>query len=138
MIDVICATLTWTVSAKNQYLQQCKLANLICSESEHNPNVKWVITFYPMNYQHSGSSIFFKVIDTISSLFIFFKKNFERTKNANQVTKQTNQRNKSKRTLNNKSNNFLRTKTSKRVENWFFRVWCFLFYSKSFLKTRQN
>lgn len=69
-----------------------------------------------MNYQHSVSSIFFKVIDTISSLFVFFKKNFERTKNANQVTKQTNQRNKSKRTLNNKTNNFLRTKTSKRVK----------------------
>ena len=66
-------------------------------------------------FPHSISSIVNEVIRTISSLFIYFcTKRFRAHKNMSQA--KINEQNKIKRTKNSKGNNFLRTKTSKRVE----------------------
>ena len=63
---------------------------------------------------------------------LFFYEKISRYKNANQT--KTNQQNKNKRTTNNKGNNFLRIKSSKREKNgwfWFDLRFC---SAKSFRK----
>ena len=70
-----------------------------------------------------------------ASLF-FLRKDFERTK-AQIKPKQTN-KNKNKRTKNNKGNNFLLIKTSKRTKIGYFALWCFLYAQNIFVKRKIN
>ena len=72
------------------------------------------------------SSIVNKVIRTISSMFIFLTKKIWPHENANQT-----KINKIKRTKNNKGNNFLRTKTSKRGGLFVLRFGAFLGLKKN-------
>ena len=61
-------------------------------------------------------------------MFIFLTKKVWAHENANQT--KTNLQNKIKRAKNNKGNNFLRTKTSKRGEIVCFAFWCFFTLKK--------
>ena len=80
------------------------------------------------------SSIVNEAIKTISSQF-FFMKRFWAYKNANQA--KNNLRNKKKQTKNNKGNNFLHIKTSKRVKFFCFALWCFLRTQNLFVKKKK-
>ena len=76
------------------------------------------------------NSIVNEVIRIISGLLFFYEKilNAQKCKSSqNQLTK------KNKRTKNNKGNNFLLTKTSKRQRIVYFAFWCFFYAQHLFV-----
>ena len=82
------------------------------------------------------SSVVNETIKTISSQFIFSRKDFEREKNANQPKPiKKNKQTKNKRTKKQQRQRFsARIKTSKRVEIVRFEFWCFLYARNLFVK----